>query len=99
VRKTKTRIYCVVGIIGMIACATSAQAAICFEPRSPSLFLISKPKKPYCATSGSGCESWEIESYRSEVKRHIARLEEYLDSVEKYRKDAYEYAECMAKPD
>jgi hypothetical protein len=82
----------------MFVYASPAQAAFCFEPRSPSLF-ISKPTKPYCATSGSGCESWAIESYRSEVKRYIGQLEEYLSRVEKYRKDAFEYAQCMAKLD
>ena len=90
---------CAAGALGMLVCGSSAQAAFCFEPRSPSLFVISKPAKPYCATSGSGCESWEIESYRSDVRRYIAQLEEYLNGVEKYRKDAYEYAQCMAKLD
>ncbi len=78
---------------------TAASASICLEPRAPSLFMVSKPRKPYCATSGSGCEKWEIDNYRSEVRRHISRLEEYLADVEKYRKRAYDYAQCMAEPD
>lgn len=76
-----------------------AAASFCFEPRAPSLYIITKPRKPYCATSGDGCDSWEIESYRTEVRRYFDQLEQYLSDVERYRKQAHEYAECMAELD
>jgi hypothetical protein len=79
--------------------AAPAEAAFCLEPRAPSLTFLTKPSKPYCATVGDGCDEWEIRMYRSQVDRYINQLQQYLDDVEKYRKKAYEYAQCMAKPD
>ena len=77
----------------------SAAYALCLEPRAPSLSFIVKPSKPYCATSRDGCEQWEIESYKLDVKRYYDQLQEYLAQVDSYRKKAYEYAACMADLD
>ena len=79
--------------------APSSAYAICFEPKAPSLFMISKPRKPYCATIGDGCDQWEIDSYKNNVKRYFDQLRDYLTEVESFRKKAHEYAECMADLD
>jgi hypothetical protein len=78
---------------------TSALAAYgyCMEPRAPSLYA-SKPSKPYCATS-QNCSSFEVEQYRSSIKSYYSQLEQYLVDVDKFRKLAYEYADCEAKSD
>jgi hypothetical protein len=75
-----------------------AAYSFCSEPRAPSLSFITKPSKPYCATMRN-CEQWEVDSYRSNVKRYFDRLQEYLADVESYQKEAYEYAKCMADLD
>lgn len=88
-------------IVSFMSVSSSAAGAysFCLEPRAPSLTFLTKPSKPYCAMSRSGCKQWEIDMYRLELEQYVNRLQEYLDDVEKYRKKAYEYAQCMAKPD
>lgn len=78
--------------------APAAAAALCLEPRAPSVLFLSKPSKPYCATSRS-CEQWQVDSYKRDVARYYARLEEYLEEVDRFRKRAVEYAQCMADLD
>jgi hypothetical protein len=77
--------------------SASASAAICLEPRAPFVFLR-KPTKPYCAMDRS-CEAWEVELYRSQVKKYFTQLEDYLSEVDRFQKEAVEYAQCMAKLD
>ncbi len=85
--------------IALLLSDTSAYAAYgyCMAPRPPS-FYASKPSKPYCATSQS-CSSFEVDQYRSSIKDYYSQLEQYLTEIEKFRKLAYEYADCEAKAD
>ena len=75
-----------------------AQAAYCFEPKAPSLLFIRKPTKPYCAAT-QNCSEWEVESYKSDVRRYYSALEEYASEVDRFYKQAAEYVECMSKLD
>ncbi len=61
--------------------------------------FLTEPRKPYCATTGSGCSQWEIDNYKRGVESYFNSLKDYLAAVDKYRKQAYEYAECMSKFD
>ena len=88
-------------VLGGIAAATltaPVSASICFEPRAPSTMFLRKPTKPYCAQSRS-CEQWEVDSYKSEVRRYYQQLDEYASSVNKFQKQAAEYVQCMADLD
>lgn len=85
--------------LGFVGSPAHGSFGYCIEPKAPSITFLTKPSKPYCATFGDGCESWEIQMYRSEVERYVNELQSYIDDVEKYRKKAYEYAECMAELD
>ena len=82
----------------LLAISVPANAAICLEPRAPSLLFLRKPLKPYCASTRS-CEEWQIESYKNEVSRYYQQLEDYISSVDRFRKKASEYAQCMADLD
>jgi hypothetical protein len=65
---------------------------------SASSMFVSNPSKPYCAISRT-CRDYEIESYKSEVKRYFDQLREYANSVDRFYKQAEEYIECMSKLD
>lgn len=81
-------------------CSSSVGASgICFEPRAPSIGFVSQPRKPYCQSTSKGCSQWEIDSYRRDVQRYFETLRTYVADVDKYRKEAYEYAKCMADLD
>ncbi|MCG8595664.1 MAG: hypothetical protein MI785_15050 [Kiloniellales bacterium] len=58
--------------------------AFCFEPTPP----FSKPSPPLCFDNV--CDSWAVDSYRSEVDLYLNRLQNYAD-------EALEYAECEAR--
>lgn len=80
------------------AYAVPSSAAFCFEPRAPSMLFVQKPTKPYCASDRS-CSDWQVESYKGDVRSYYQQLEEYAASVDKFRKQAMEYVECMADLD
>lgn len=75
----------------------SASAGFCMEPRSPHVF-ITKPTKPYCASTHS-CSEYDITSYQNRVKAYYRDLQSYLDDVNRYTRSAGEYVECMADLD
>lgn len=87
-----------VGVLAMVVVIEAGASAFCLEPRRPSSMFVTKPSKPYCAVSRS-CEQYEIDSYRSDVKRYYDQLREYADSVDRFYKQAAEYIECMSKLD
>ncbi len=74
-------------------------SAFCFEPSAPQIFLISKPQKPFCLQlfSDTPCNAWEIDSYRMEVKRFVARLQLYVNEAVAFGGEATDYAKCMIK--
>lgn len=85
------------GGILSIGPANAAASSYCSEPRAPSMY-ISKPSKPYCASSRS-CSSWEVSSYKSSVERYYQELEDYADGVNRYVRQANDYIECMSDLD
>jgi hypothetical protein len=88
----------VVLVAMMTNISAPAQAAFCFEPKAPSILFLRKPTKPYCASTQS-CEEWEVESYKSDVRRYYRSLEDYASSVDRFYKQAAEYVGCMSKLD
>lgn len=90
-------------IIAITAClfvgnnANAVGYGFCMAPRAPFLYAA-KPSKPYCASSRS-CSQWELDSYKRSVESYFNELQQYMVDVDKFRKLAYEYAECMADLD
>ena len=90
-------------ILAITAClfidnnASAVGYGFCMAPRAPFLYAA-KPSKPYCVSSRS-CSQWEIDSYKRSVESYFNDLQQYMTDVDKFRKLAYEYAECMADLD
>lgn len=88
--------------------AVNPAFAYCSEPtfskRPPTVSFIRKPSKPYCMTSSSGCEEYEINSYVDSVNRYIGELNDLNQEAATFAQDAIKYAnavnefaECSAK--
>ena len=45
------------------------------------------------------CSDWEVQSYKDDLERYFKKLKTYLEAVDQYRFDAYDYAKCMAELD
>ena len=72
----------------MYAVTMSSALAICFEPSPP---FGGPPTAPYCSLTSTGfdrCDSWEVDSFRSEVDDYIREMNRYLD-------EAGDYAQCQ----
>lgn len=91
----------IVATVGGLALSNSVSATspigYCMSPRAPS-FYATRPAKPFCAMQQK-CSSFEVDSYRQSVKRYFDDLREYLSDVDRYRKQAYEFAQCEADAD
>jgi hypothetical protein len=87
--------------IGVCLFAGNSAAAggygFCMAPIAPFVYAV-KPSKPYCASSRS-CSQWEIDNYKRRVESYFNDLQQYMADADKFRKLAYEYAECMADLD
>ncbi len=59
---------------------------------------MSKPTKPFCGMRRN-CSDWEVQSYKDDLERYFKKLKTYLEAVDQYRFDAYDYAKCMAELD
>ena len=110
------RVLCValVGVGTMAFGNTSQVHARCVEPYiglvppdAPS--SRHRPDVPYCLSTYSWsrehtCDSWEIESYKSEVEDYIDKLNEFVEEAEDlsrraqlFAQEAYDYAKCEAE--
>ncbi|WP_066657596.1 MULTISPECIES: hypothetical protein [unclassified Sphingomonas] len=91
----------VLSTLGGVALSSSAPATAayryCMSPRAPS-FYGTRPTKPFCAMRRN-CSSYEVESYRQDLKRYFDNLQNYLSDVDRYRKQAYEFAQCEIDAD
>ena len=78
--------------------SVSEVAAFCSEPRAPGAPRVSPPSPPYCGSFGdlSGCERWEIDSYRNEVNAFIEEMQFYSDEAAAFASRARDFAQCMA---
>jgi hypothetical protein len=56
------------------------------------------PSAPFCGEYGTarGCDSWEIEQYRSELQRAIDEAIQYADEAQAFASEAADYAQCVA---
>ena len=103
-QKRTNQIICAIIMVfmslGILVSTTSpviAAFGFCSKPFPPSDYF-SKPTKPYCAASRT-CKDYEVQSYKYEVEAHYRKLKNYLDDIDRYRDDAYQYAKCMAALD
>lgn len=102
-------------VIAILVClwgVASAQA-YCYEPSfsedppdPPGKYY--RPDVPYCLAeysySGSHtCDSWEIETYKSEVEDYIRKLNDYIseavdfaDEARRFAEEASDFARCEA---
>lgn len=76
---------------------------MCFEPNAPSPpGRYYKPAVPHCLSqfaysSEHSCNSYEIDSYKSEVEDYVRKLKNYASEVKSYYSDAVDYANCEIK--
>jgi hypothetical protein len=87
----------VAAILVLSGSATNAGLGYCSKPYPPNDY-ITKPIKPYCATTRS-CSQWEVDNYKRGVENYFDKLKRYLGDVDEYRDQAYDYAKCMADLD
>lgn len=93
-----------IAVLGLILAFLTQQSsmshAFCNEPNAPDPpGTFSKPDVPYCLSEFSysgkhSCESYEIDSYKSEVEDYVRELKNYASEAESYYSDAVEYANC-----
>ena len=67
-------------LIGLLAIPSFA-FGYCSEPSE----LYGKPSAPFCIDNI--CDSWEVDSYKNEIKSQITKWNNYAE-------EAIEYAEC-----
>ena len=92
----KARTLAVLTLGSLALSSAQAQFSFCSQPYPPSAYL-SKPTKPFCASSGRGCSETEIMLYRNEVRGYFDRLKRYAREVDQYFEDASTYIKCMSE--
>ena len=77
--------------------STASSYAYCMQPSAPTTWLR-KPSEPICSSMGR-CTDLDVSMYKTDIERYFRSLRTYLAEVDRFREQAYEYAQCMAKLD
>ncbi|GGD41772.1 hypothetical protein GCM10011335_50570 [Aureimonas glaciei] len=102
-----------IGSVILLTCVVPS-AAFCTDtsfygnaPAAPG--ALGKPSVPYCLAGYSysrthTCETWELESYKSDVETYIRKLRTYAEEAQTFANEAVnfanqaaDFASCQAK--
>jgi hypothetical protein len=95
--KTRALAITLVATAGLSVGPASAMQRYCAAPLAP-MAMLRKPMRPACAASQS-CNSWEVDSYRSDVATYFRRLRAYSAEVDDFYNRASDFIDCMSRLD
>lgn len=74
----------------------SIAAAFCSSPSffgsEPSVPTYGKPNIPYCITGRSGCDQYELDSFKSEFENYVEQLRRYSNEAQEFANRAIEFS-------